>query len=106
MNVSEVEDISSILRNILSDASNFMDSLPPILILPNPTLIVEHHEIRFYFWVRVDPNINESVDFLSHIFPLPGVFTTLLPSHFGALLVTEILVVFNSLVHDWLTIVI
>lgn len=48
MDILEVKDICSILRDILHMAHDIVDSLPPILIFRDPLLIIKHCKIRLY----------------------------------------------------------
>lgn len=106
MNVAEMEDICSIFRDILSMTHDIMNGLTSILELGYPLLIVEHHEIGFYLRISMNPNIDESIDFLCEIFSLLGVSASLLPLHLLAVLLSKVISIFDTLSHDRFSVVI
>jgi len=99
MNILEMENICTIFWYILSMTHNIVNSLSSINKFVNPLLIIQHHKIRFYFWISMDPNINECIDFLHWISSLLSVLFSLSPFYFFVTLTTKIRIVFDSFRH-------
>lgn len=106
VNIPEMEDIGPIFRDILCMTHDVMNGLTPIFELGYPLLIVEHHEIRFDIRISMNPNIDESVDFLCEIFSLLGVSASLLPLHLLAVLLSKIIAILDTPGHDGFSVVI
>ena len=68
MNIPKMERICSIFRNILHDTFDFMNSVSSIGIIFTKLSTIYHVEIRFYFWISMNPNINENIYLFYGIF--------------------------------------
>lgn len=86
MDVLKMEDVGPIFRNILDMTIDVVNGLPPIGQSGYPLGVVEHHEVGFDSWVRVNPYINKSVDLFCVVFSLTSLLVSLLPLHLLATL--------------------
>lgn len=68
MDILEVEDISSIFRDILYVTVDVMNGLTPVAVILAELFSVYHLEVGFNLWIRVDPNVNKSVKLFCMIF--------------------------------------
>lgn len=96
MDITEVENICPIFRDILRETHYIVDGLASVFILGYPFLVIEHHEVGLFFRVGVDPDVYETVDLFGRILSLLGVLSSLNPFHALAVTVGEVLVVFHT----------
>ena len=106
VNIPKVKDICTVLRDILNVAPNVMNSLATILELSYPLFVVQHHKVRLHTRIRVDPDVDESVDLFGDKLPLFSVLLSLLPTHSFAVLPAETVVVFDGFGHDGFAVVV
>ena len=68
MNILEMKRVSSIFRNVLHNTIDFMNCMSSISVIFAELTAINHVEIRFNFWIRVNPNVNKSIHLFYWIF--------------------------------------
>lgn len=94
MNILEMKHIRPVLGYVLYVRIYVVDGLSAIFKFIDPLFIIQHKKIGLNSGIRMNPNINKSVDLFSDIFPLLWVLLSLFPLHSLALAVSKVLIVF------------
>lgn len=100
MDITEMEDICPIFRDILGKTHDIVNGLASVFVFGYPFFVVEHHEVGLLFRVRVDPNVYETVDLFGMVLALLGVLSSLNPFHALAVTAGEVFVVFHTFGED------
>ena len=94
-----MEDICSVLRDILKVALDIVDGLPAVIKLFDPFLVVEHVEVGISLSISVNPNVNEPVDLPGYIFSLLGSLLSFFPLNFLTRIATKTFVILEGSSH-------
>lgn len=74
-----MKNICAILGNVLSVTSDVVDCLTAISITFAELLSIYHRKIRGHIWVRMNPQINETIQLSDWIFALLRLLSSCLP---------------------------
>lgn len=72
MNIFKVEGVGSIFRDILHHTFYVVDCVTSISIVFAEISTIYHVKVRFNFWIRMNPHIDECIQLSSMIFSEGG----------------------------------
>ena len=107
MDIPKVENVSTVLRNVLHVAINVVQKMATIRPFWGPLFTVKGHEVGLAFRVRVNPNIHKAILLVSRVFTLFWVLLfSLFPLKLLKVLAAEIITIFDWVEHQGLFIVV